>query len=180
MALYRNKYRTETTRLKNWDYSRHAAYFITICTEDYFSFFGAIEQDEMHLSPIGQIVADEWANTLTLRPDMNLTLGAYVVMPNHFHAILIIGTNEYNTAYIQDEVDEPYQNKFEAQSKNLASIIRGFKSAVTVQARAINSNFAWQTSYHDHIIRNEQAYENISNYIQNNPLLWKKDRFYNL
>ncbi len=69
------------------------------------------------------------------------------------------------------------KNKFGAQSKNLASIIRGFKSAVSINARKINCNFAWQSSYYEHIIRNETEFERIQNYIINNPIKWNTDRF---
>ncbi len=74
--------------------------------------------------------------------------------------------------------DHKPKNKFGPQSKNLASIIRGFKIGVTKSARLINPDFAWQPRYHDHIIRDEKAYENISNYIRNNPKNWSKDKFH--
>jgi putative transposase len=71
-------------------------------------------------------------------------------------------------------------NQFGPQSKNVASIIRGFKSAVTTQAKKYGFvDFDWQPLYHDHIIRNARAFENIENYIANNPLNWYKDSFCN-
>ncbi|MFK7970168.1 MAG: transposase [Bacteroidia bacterium] len=73
---------------------------------------------------------------------------------------------------------KPYKNKFGPQSKNLASIVRGFKIGVTKCARPMISHFAWQPNYHDHIIRNEMSYQNISRYIENNPAKWTEDRFY--
>ncbi len=72
-----------------------------------------------------------------------------------------------------------FQNQFGPQSKNLASIIRGFKIGVTKNVHKINSVFAWQPRYHDHIIRNNRSFENISNYIVNNPKNWDEDKFYN-
>jgi putative transposase len=69
-------------------------------------------------------------------------------------------------------------NKFGSQSHNLASVIRGFKSAVTIQARKIQPGFAWQPRFHDHIIRNEKSFINIQNYIAANPLNWAKDKFF--
>jgi REP element-mobilizing transposase RayT len=103
----------------------------------------------MELNEFGQLVEIEWLKTIELRPDMNLELGNFVVMPNHFHAIIIIGENEFNLNIIQTP------NKFGPQSKNLVSIIRGFKSAVTTNAKITGIiNFAWQDRYHDHIIRN--------------------------
>lgn len=65
---------------------------------------------------------------------------------------------------------------FGPQSKNLGSIIRGFKIGVTKQAKILNMEFAWQPRYHDQIITNQEAFKNISEYIQNNPKNWKFDR----
>ncbi len=70
------------------------------------------------------------------------------------------------------------KNQFGPQSKNLASIIRGFKIGVTKNARQINTGFAWQPRYHDHIIRDEKSYHTISEYIINNPVKWTEDKFY--
>ena len=66
------------------------------------------------------------------------------------------------------------KNKFGPQSKNLASIVRGFKSAVTKNARRIDPDFGWQSGYHDHLIRNNDEYKRIENYIINNPKIGKK------
>ena len=80
----------------------------------------------------------------------------------------------------QDFVSLPdgAKNTFGPQSQNLASIIRGFKIGVIKLARTQNPNFAWQPRYHDHIIRNQKAHENISNYIINNPANWQKNKFH--
>ena len=67
------------------------------------------------------------------------------------------------------------ENTFGPQSKNVASIVRGFKIGVTKYARNHGIDFAWQTRYYDHIVRNEQAYNRILFYIQNNINQWNKD-----
>jgi putative transposase len=59
--------------------------------------------------------------------------------------------------------------KFGPQSQNLASIIRGFKTAVTINARETNANFAWQSRYYEHTIRDDESYQRIWNYIIHNP-----------
>ncbi len=193
---FQNKYRIASTRLPCWDYGRRAAYFITICTQKRRHWFGAIRNGKMHLSGIGKIVEQEWVETPDIRPDMNLELGEFVVMPNHFHAIVIIGDNRYNGNDGRDAMrrvstpapipppivtipdHQKTANQFAPQSNNLASIVRGFKSAVTKNARYVQPNFAWQPRYHDHIIRNDTSFHNISRYIRNNPSQWQKDRFY--
>ena len=142
----------------------------------------------MQLSPIGEIAATEWLNTTAIRPDMNLKLGAWVVMPNHFHGIVIIGENEYNSSFVvgtqciaslqQTPSPKTPANQFGPQRKNLASVIRGFKSAVTLQGRKILSGFGWQARFHDHIIRNDEELIRIENYITANPKNWKDDTFF--
>jgi REP element-mobilizing transposase RayT len=170
---FQNKYRIASNRAQWWNYSNNAAYFVTICTANKIHFLGEISDGKMQLSEIGKIVENEWLKTIDLRPDMNLTLGEYVIMPNHFHCIIIIGKNKYNTETTQQP------NKFGPQSKNLASIIRGFKIGVTTNSRKIHNVFSWQTRFYDHIIRDAEEYQRIIDYISNNPANWQKDKFYN-
>ena len=68
--------------------------------------------------------------------------------------------------------------QFGPQSGNLPSVIRGIKSAVTKYAIEHDIPFAWQSRYHDHIIRNQMEMNRIADYIQNNPMKWELDRFY--
>ena len=97
MSLFKNKYRIEPARLKNWDYGSEALYFVTICTKNRKHFFGEIVNDEMQLNEMGLIAHNEWFKTPDIRPDMNLELEAFQVMPNHIHGIIHIGRNQYNT-----------------------------------------------------------------------------------
>jgi REP element-mobilizing transposase RayT len=85
---FRDKYRTKSLRLEGFDYSSEAVYFITICTENKAHFFGKIQNDHIVLSSAGSIVATEWMRTNEIRP--RAVLGEWVVMPNHFHALLYI------------------------------------------------------------------------------------------
>ncbi len=186
MPNYKNKYRGQTTRLKNWNYRSPAAYFITIVTKNRFPYFGEIADGQMLLSEIGNLVKTEWEKTFVIRADMNLTMGEYIVMPNHFHAIIIIGKNLYNSPRFigRDAMhcvptNGIQKNKFGPQSKNLASIIRGFKSAVTKHAHRLGYEFAWQPRFYDHVIRNKKSFNRISAYIRNNPINWGKDKFNN-
>ncbi len=196
MEKYKNKYRNESARLQYWDYGSAAMYFITICTQNREHFFGTVgtmvgtpclaslqnqPSQQMELSPIGKIAESEWLKTFELRPDMNLYQGEFVVMPNHFHAIIGVGENRYNINggdYMDAMHGVPTKtptnpiNQFRPQSKNLASIIRGFKSSVTIAARKIDPTFKWQSRYHDHIIRDEASFHRITNYIIQNPAKW--------
>ena len=173
MEKYKNKYRIPSSRLPEYDYGANGCYYVTICTKDREHYFGKIVNGELQPSEIGKIVETEWLKTTELRPDMNLALDEFVVMPNHFHCIIFIGKNQYNT---HDAVS--YKNQFGTQSKNLASIIRGFKIAVTTYARKNNIEFAWQERFHDHIIRDHKGLENIRGYIFNNPSNWDDDELH--
>ena len=197
MQKYRNKYRIKSTRLQNWDYGWKGAYFITICTHNREHYFGEIINNNMVLSEIGKIAKSEWIKTFKIRVEMNLEMGEYVIMPNHIHGIIIIGDNEYNSqqcigrgAMHRVSTDNNHRvsadnnhrvsadNKFGPQSKNLASIIRGYKSSVTTYAHKNGfDDFAWQSLFYDHIIRNEKSFNKISEYIINNPMNWKNDKF---
>ena len=130
---YQNKYHIPSARLKHWNYAWHASHFVTICTQNRICYFGDIINGEMHLSEIGKIVKSEWMRSPHIRPVMNLALGVCVVMPNHFHGIIFIDKNKYNQRDTDMEPKMDYKNRFGPQSKNLASVIRGFKSAVTIQ-----------------------------------------------
>ncbi len=185
MDKFRGTYRIASARAPWWNYGDDAAYFITICTRDREHFFGQVERGQMILSDIGKIVNEEWEKTFQMRPDMNLGMGEYVVMPNHFHAIIIIGRNEYNSpALSKRKMDKEDDNgdrtdnmdRFGPQSKNLASIVRGFKSGVAKQARLVLPGFEWQSRYHDHIIRDSREFAIIENYIRNNPRNWDADK----
>lgn len=61
---------------------------------------------------------------------------------------------------------------------SISKIIRCYKGRCSFECRKINPNFAWQSRFHDHIIRNSKSFENIQNYIEQNPLKWDDDRFY--
>lgn len=176
---YQNKYRIESTRLQNWDYGSNGAYFVTICTHKMAHFFGEIVNGKMELNEIG-----EQANTCFIEIPNHfpyVELGNYIVMPNHVHTIIIIKKTEQlvetqDLASLQLSVPTKSipKNKFGPQSKNLASIIRGYKIGVTKYAKKINPEFAWEPRYYDWIIRNKKSFNRIQDYIIRNPETWNK------
>ena len=73
----------------------------------------------------------------------------------------------------------PGDNRFQNIGKNtISSIIGSYKSAVTKHANRLGIENGWQTRFHDHIIRNDNEYQKISDYIVNNPNLWNEDRYF--
>jgi len=105
VSKYKNKYRVESARLKNWNYAWSGVYFITICTKDREYYFGEIHNGEMQLSEIGKIAEKEWIRTFDIRPDMNLKMCEYVIMPNHIYGIIVIDDNEYNKQWDKQRRD---------------------------------------------------------------------------
>ena len=75
-------------RLQGYDYPQNGAYFITLCAQDRKPIFGKIVNGEMQLSPFGVIVRDEWLKTSEMRK--NIEMDEFIVMPNHFHGIIVI------------------------------------------------------------------------------------------
>lgn len=174
---FRNKYRVDTIRLKNYDYSSNGYYFITICTKNRIHYFGKITDQKMQLSEIGKVAHNCWLEIPNHFPFV--VLDEFVIMPDHIHGIVVINKKEGLPVEAQDFVPPPpssplpppqSKNTFGPQSKNLASIIRGFKVGVKKYATMNNIDFAWQSKYYEHIIRNEKALNRIRQYIQNNPL----------
>ncbi len=166
--LFRKTYRIPSARATWWDYGQNGVYFITICTHNREHYFGKVIADEMQLSDIGRIASECWMQIPYYFPFV--TLDAFIVMPNHVHGIIIIDKDKPSTS--------DTENKFQPQSQNLASIVRGYKTGVTIKARNIHADFKWQPRFHEHIIRNGTSYNIIADYIVNNPLRWAKDKFH--
>ena len=178
---FKNRYRNESIRLKNYDYSKEGLYFITICTKGRERFFGKIEKDEMILSDIGKIVSEEWENSESIRK--HIYLDEWVIMPNHIHGIVGIDYGDDETIPGRDVLSKrPYEGEYKNMSKispvpnSLSTMIRFFKRMVTVRSKELNSNFGWQPRFYDHIIRDTSSLNRIRKYIVFNPEMWNRDR----
>jgi putative transposase len=207
---FKNKYRIESARLKNWDYGWNASYFVTICTKNRTYFFGDVKNGEMILNDIGVITQNIWQKIPEYFPYARLD--AYVVMPNHIHGILTIDKSDDGItddrgnisdggiaetrliASLHGETGKTGESgKSESTentppggitgdknpmiNENLSKIIRWYKGRTTYETRKIQADFAWQPRFYDIIIRNEESYFRISEYIKNNPSKWQKDGF---
>ena len=175
MEKFKAKYRVKSARLQSWNYGWNAAYFVTICIADKVCHFGDVLDGEMKFSAIGL-----WAEKCWLEiPDHFpfVLLDSFVVMPNHVHGIIIID-KPVETQNVETQNIASLQNKFGPQSKNLASVVRGYKIGVTKYAKPLHINFVWQPRFHEHIIRKEETYLKISEYIQDNPRKWQEDKYY--
>ena len=197
---FQNKYRIPSSRLQTWDYGTNGAYFITICTQNREHFFGVVQNGTMQLYETGKIAEQLWIEIPNQFPFIEL--GNFVVMPNHVHGILIINkivSPSVETRFIASKNIEYIENKetrliaslpnknggFSGDKNpmlndNISKIIRWYKGRCSFECRKINSDFGWQSRFHDHIIRNSKSFDIIQNYIFENPMNWEKDKFYNL
>ena len=162
-------------RLKGYDYSQAGAYFVTICTHDRLCLFGEIVDGEMRLNDFGRIVAAEWIRSGELRSEIET--GEYVVMPNHFHGIVMItdivgnGVGCRGDRLVAPKMPGP-------QPKSIGAMMAGFKSDVTKrinETRDTSGAPVWQRNYHEHIIRNDADYNRIAEYVAYNPQRWAED-----
>jgi len=162
-------------RLKGYDYAQAGAYFVTICTDQRQLFF-----DDAALR---QIAEECWFAI----PDFNpgVELDEWVVMPNHLHGIVVLGgvgafDKTLSDVFTNIPTKRDATNRFSVMSPQrgtLGLVIRKYKSAVTGKCRAINRfDFAWQSNYYEHIVRNERELNAIRQYIANNPANWNLDR----
>ena len=170
MALFRNRYRIESTRLPSWDYAASATYFVTICIHKRRYILGDVETQDVQLSVCGEIAAEQWLKTLKLRT--HLQQDGFVIMPNHVHLIFGIDASARNN---NDHIHTP--NSFgPLKTRSLQSAMNGYKGAVTTACkRAGFADFAWQSRFYEHIIRDEPSLHRIRNYVAQNPVRWGLD-----
>ncbi len=186
-------------RLRKYDYNREGAYFITICTKDRHEFFGRIvgggvldaphlftfdapspttsdgllssasASPKMILSEIG-LIADRYIHALN-QTYINIAIDKYVIMPNHIHMILRVfnsGNNMMNASA-------------NGTSRTPSPTNAVVPAAISTFKRFTNKECGFsifQRSFHDHIIRSEQEYREIGDYIDQNPLKWDEDCYY--
>jgi REP element-mobilizing transposase RayT len=164
-------------RMMNYDYSKDNLYFVTSCTKDRIHFFGEIANNTMHLNDLGEIATQQWQWMID-RYEYAIS-HAFVVMPNHIHAILEIngGAIVWDDREIVGEGrDLPL--RLSMKIKSVSELMGAYKTTTSKQIHLSGyMDFAWQRSFHDHIIRNNEAFEKIKNYILTNPLRWNADSF---
>jgi len=176
MSLYKNKYRNESSRLQNRDYSKGGSYFITIVTKNMNHYFGNISNNKMHLLLIGKIAYRYWNEIPKHFP--NVKLDEFVIMPNHVHGIITINYKkecdniEYNVP--TDTPNNSIMSKISPKKNSLGTIIRSYKSAVTRFCHQNNhKEFEWHSNFYEHVIR-KKGFTPIKRYIANNVRAWQK------
>ena len=152
--------RRKPNRLKGYDYGNSGSYFVTICTKNRCNILSDIGRGGALLRPIGKIVETEIRH---LMERFDILIDKYVIMPNHVHMILTIQRAEQSPA------------------PTISDVVCAFKSITTKlanQSQQIPGQQIWQRSFYDHIIRNEEEYCKIWEYIEENPSKWLEDCYY--
>ena len=178
-----NLHRRRSIRLKGYDYSQGGAYFITICTQNRECSFGDIMDGRMGLNDAGQMIERWWNELMGKYP--HIKIDAYIVMPNHFHGIIIVGATlcgrpEIINRQPHHQIGQPHR-----VAPTIGEIIDWFKTmTINEYIRGVKQHNwqpfhgkLWQRNYYDRIIRNEKELNQIREYIFNNPFQWAEDEY---
>jgi putative transposase len=182
-------YDRRSIRLKEYDYSQPGAYFITVCVKDKTCLFGDIVDNEMRLNDAGNMVKKWWFQTAEKYKDIELD--EFVIMPNHFHGIIVINNDYHNNCRgavsapivvssipIKPGGETPPLQKTESPKRTLGNIVAYFKYQSAKQINQISNMpgcLLWQRNYYEHIIRSENEMDRIRQYIAENPFKWAED-----
>ena len=141
----------KANRLKDYDYSGNGAYFITVCTKDRKRILSEIVGDDAHIvpKPYGRVVEKYIENVSGIEK--------YVIMPDHIHMIIRLENGSMWAS---------------TPTNAIANIVRSLKTLTTKEI----GEPIFQRSYYDHVIRNQRDYDEIWEYIDNNPRKWSIEK----
>ena len=166
-------------RLKNHDYAKAGAYFITICTGAGSCLFGTVTEKDMNLNAAGQMALDIWDSI----PEhyAGVEVDQFVVRPNHVHGIVVLQTDDGTRG--PGRPQRTHTDRDQGAQLSLPDVVHRFKSlttaryrhGVTEQAWRRFTGTLWQRNYYEHVIRTEDELTRVRKYIVQNPLQWHLD-----
>jgi len=162
-------------RLKDYDYAQAGAYFVTLVTWQRDCIFGEIVKETMHLNELGKTADKCWRSIPEHFPYVEL--GAYVVMPNHLHGILVIHDAGRATGRLRlREEDNDIPHRINIKPGILSAVVRSVRSTVSYRTSQEHDALGiWQRNYYEHLIHNEREMDTIWRFIEANPAQWDKD-----
>jgi putative transposase len=172
----------KSIRLRGYDYTQAGAYFITLVTYQRTCLFGEWVVEEIKPSKLGNLIVSEWKRLQ--KRFLTVELDEWVIMPNHFHGIIVLsepmGKGQIDKYPGNESFQAPHivtEEKFGSPVKgSIPTIIRSFKSSVTQKAQWMGMKTPiWQRNYYEHVIWNEDEFDQTRLYIQDNPRRWLED-----
>ncbi len=154
-------HRRQSIRLKEYDYATEGAYFITLCCKDKICRFGEIVDSRMNLNECGKVIYNEWMNLPNRFP--KVTIDSFQIMPNHLHGVIVLE---------------------DGGNAKISEIIGAFKSISfrkcldIYKKENLKMGVLWQRNYFEHIIRNDDSWKLIDEYIFSNTERWAEDKFF--
>lgn len=187
MSYDPDKHHRRSIRLKGYDYSQPADYFVTICVQRRECLFGQIANGEMLPNEVGRMIERWWAKLADKFPSIEKDV--YVVMPNHFHGIVMIKRQDGPPADVGAVLrGRPGPARMPGHPHGgapaLGDMMDWFKTMTTndyirgVKERGWTpfQRRLWQRGYYEHIVRGEQELDRIREYVATNPARWEQDR----
>jgi putative transposase len=170
MIYFRKKYWNKTARVADWDYGSNAIYFIRIGTKDKKEYFSLGLETQNFASHAHEVLSKK----LLIPSEIGLKAIQYwKEIPDHFPFVkldrMILTSNQLHAIFsiVKPGFKEWKTNKFGPQTRNLASIIRGYKAAVRKYATLTSIEFSWAERYDEKLIQNNRQLEKIRNYLLN-------------
>jgi putative transposase len=171
------KHHRRSIRIPDYDYSQPGAYFITLVIHGREAMFGEIKDGEIHLNEAGRIVWEVWNSLPTRYPQIGV--GTSSIMPNHFHGIINIHPTPPSVGAIHElPLPKAGITQVERRRMTLPLVIGYFKMNTAKRINLLRGQEGvpvWQRNYYEHIIRDEQEYNRIHQYIESNVSNWEMD-----
>ncbi len=183
----------QSIRLRDYDYSRIGAYFVTICAWQRECLFGEVMAGDVRLNNLGLMALECWNGIPSHFPQVELD--AFVIMPNHVHGIIILNDDHtyvgarHASPGFDGRVGPTARAKGRAthasplrgagpKPRSIGAIVGSFKSAATKRINQSRDNPGvpvWQRNYYERIIREDRELDGIRRYIAENPARWEED-----
>lgn len=175
MTVNPHSHHRRSIRIKEYDYTSPGAYFVTLVTYQRDCLFGEIRDAKMASNDLGSIADECWRAIPDHFPFVEL--GAYVIMPNHVHGIIVIRESVGARHVCPSGYASSLQNTPRGPAPHsLGTIVGSYKSAITRRiGREQNATSIWQRNYYEHIIRDDKDLQRITDYIEMNPSWWDDD-----
>jgi len=178
-TLTGTRHHRRSIRLKGYDYSQAGGYFVTVVAWHRECLFGEVMNGKMVLNEYGKIANECWLAIPEHFP--NVELGAYIIMPNHVHGVVVIVNRRGTVPVPNDNTHHPIQGGETPPLRmpTLGQIVAYFKYQSTKEMNLLDNTGTvtkfWQRNYYEHVIRDETDLQNKTDYIEANPLLWDED-----